>query len=44
MANDSLADRSLKPIIARTFPLTHIIQAHRYLESNHQIGKIIVTV
>jgi NADPH:quinone reductase-like Zn-dependent oxidoreductase len=34
----------LKPVIARTFPLTQIVEAHRYLESNQQIGKIVVTV
>jgi NADPH:quinone reductase-like Zn-dependent oxidoreductase len=35
---------SLKPIIARTSPRDQIVQAHRYLESNQQIGKIVVTV
>ena len=42
--NDGLADGSLKPLIARTFPLDRIVEAHRYLESNQQIGKIVVTV
>ena len=42
--NEGLADGSFKPIIARTFPLEEIVQAHRYLESNQQIGKIVVTV
>ncbi len=42
--NEGLADGSLKPIIARTFPLEEIVAAHRYLESNQQIGKIVVTV
>jgi NADPH:quinone reductase-like Zn-dependent oxidoreductase len=39
-----LALGALKPVIARTFPLHEIAQAHRYLESNEQIGKIVVTV
>jgi NADPH:quinone reductase-like Zn-dependent oxidoreductase len=39
-----LADGSLKPIIAKTFPLEQIVEAHRYLESNQQVGKIVVTV
>jgi NADPH:quinone reductase-like Zn-dependent oxidoreductase len=30
-------------VIARTFPLAEIVEAHRYLESNQQIGKIVVT-
>ena len=42
--NTGLAERSLRPIIARTFPLDQIVEAHRYLESNEQIGKIVVTV
>jgi NADPH:quinone reductase-like Zn-dependent oxidoreductase len=41
---DGLADGSFKPIIARTFPLDAIVEAHRFLESNQQIGKIVVTV
>lgn len=42
--NSGLADGSFKPIIARTFPLEQIVEAHRYLESNQQIGKVVVTV
>jgi NADPH:quinone reductase-like Zn-dependent oxidoreductase len=42
--NDGLADGSLEPIIARAFPLEQIVQAHRYMESNQQFGKIVVTV
>ena len=42
--NDGLADGSFKPIIAKTFPLDQIVEAHRYLESNQQIGKVVVTV
>ena len=34
----------LKPVIAKTFPLAQIVESHRYLESNEQIGKIVVTV
>lgn len=33
-----------KPIIARTFELDDIVEAHRYMESNRQFGKIVVTV
>lgn len=41
---DGLKNKKLKPIIAKTFPLDQIVDAHRYLESNQQIGKIVVTV
>lgn len=39
-----LESGSLKPIIDRTFPLAEIVEAHRYMASNQQKGKIIVTV
>ena len=35
---------TLKPVIAKTFPFDSIVEAHRYLESNAQFGKIVVTV
>jgi NADPH:quinone reductase-like Zn-dependent oxidoreductase len=41
---DGLASGKLKPVIAKTFPLNQIVDAHRFMESNEQIGKIIVTV
>ena len=42
--HDGLASGALKPVIARTFPLAEIVEAHRFLESNRQVGKIAVTV
>jgi NADPH:quinone reductase-like Zn-dependent oxidoreductase len=39
-----LASGQLKPVIAKTFTLDQIADAHAYLESNQQIGKIVVTV
>jgi NADPH:quinone reductase-like Zn-dependent oxidoreductase len=39
-----LASGKLKPIIAKTFRFDDIVEAHRYLESNTQIGKIVVLV
>ncbi|WP_267361266.1 MULTISPECIES: zinc-dependent alcohol dehydrogenase family protein [unclassified Methylobacterium] len=41
---DGLAGGGLKPIIAKTFPLDAIVQAHIFMESNSQFGKIVVTV
>ena len=41
---DQLSAAKLHPVIARTFPLTNIVEAHRSMESNEQIGKIVVTV
>jgi NADPH:quinone reductase-like Zn-dependent oxidoreductase len=42
---DGLASGKLKPVIAKTFSgLDSIVEAHRYLESNQQVGKIVVTL
>ncbi len=41
---DGLASGALKPVIDSTFPLDSIADAHRYMESNRQTGKIVVTV
>lgn len=41
---DGLQSGALKPIVARTFPFEAIVEAHRYLESGEQFGKIVVTV
>jgi NADPH:quinone reductase-like Zn-dependent oxidoreductase len=41
---EGLAAGALRPIIAKTFPFDRIVEAHRYLESNVQFGKIVVTV
>ncbi len=42
--HDGLKSGTLKPIIDHTFPLDAIADAHRYMESNRQQGKIVVTV
>jgi NADPH:quinone reductase-like Zn-dependent oxidoreductase len=41
---EGLASGSLKPLIGRTFTFDQIVEAHRYLESNEQMGKIVVTL
>jgi NADPH:quinone reductase-like Zn-dependent oxidoreductase len=41
---EHLEKGDFKPRIAKTFPLSQIVEAHRYMESNAQIGKIVVTV
>ena len=40
----ALASNSFSPVLDKTFKLDEIRDAHRYMESNQQIGKIIVTV
>lgn len=39
-----LLDGALSPVIARTFPFDQIVEAHQFMESNEQIGKIVVTL
>ncbi|WP_377848578.1 zinc-dependent alcohol dehydrogenase family protein [Bosea sp. UC22_33] len=39
-----LAGGRLKPVVAKTFTLDEIVKAHVYMESNEQLGKIVVTV
>lgn len=41
---DRIKTGDFKPRIDRVFPLAQIVEAHRYMESNDQIGKIVVTV
>jgi NADPH:quinone reductase-like Zn-dependent oxidoreductase len=41
---DGLRAGHFRPHIAKTFKLDEIVEAHRYLESNAQFGKIVVTV
>jgi NADPH2:quinone reductase len=43
-AIEGLTDETFKPLIARSFPLEEIVEAHQYLESNQQVGKVIVTI
>lgn len=39
-----LASGDLKPVVAKTFKLDEIDEAHRFMESNEQVGKIVVTI
>lgn len=40
---DRVQSGALAPVIARTFPLEQIVGAHRYMEEQTHIGKIVVT-
>lgn len=42
--HSGLQDGSLSPVIAKTFVFREIVQAHQYLESGEQFGKVIVTM
>jgi NADPH:quinone reductase-like Zn-dependent oxidoreductase len=39
---DHLASGAFRPLIDKTFPFPEIVEARRCMESNAQIGKIVV--
>jgi NADPH2:quinone reductase len=41
---ERLEDGRFRPKIAKTFPLAQVQEAYRYLESNQQVGKVVITV
>lgn len=40
---DGFAKGALKPLVSKVFKLEDIVEAHRFLEGNTQMGKIVVT-
>src|SRR5690606_2373496 len=42
--NAGLASGKLRPVIDQTFAFEDIAKAHRHMEANAQVGKIVVTV
>ena len=41
---DHLVDGSFKPEIASAFPFAQTVEAYRYLESNEQVGKVVINL
>jgi NADPH:quinone reductase-like Zn-dependent oxidoreductase len=39
-----LRSGAFRPVVDRVFPLDEVVAAHRYLESNAQVGKVVVRV
>ena len=40
---DRLVDGRFKPKVAKTFPFSQMVEAYQYLESNQQVGKVVIT-
>ena len=41
---ERLADGRFHPKVAKTFPFAQTVEAYKYLESNAQVGKVVITV
>jgi len=39
-----ITDGSVRPLVARTFPLAEVAEAHRYFDSGQHTGKILLTM
>ncbi|MEV4255677.1 zinc-dependent alcohol dehydrogenase family protein [Spirillospora sp. NPDC049652] len=42
--NSGLRSGAFRPVVDRTFELADIVEAHRHMAANNQVGKIVVTV
>ncbi len=40
---EELREGTLRPVVARTFPLQHAAEAHQYLQSRANLGKVVLT-
>lgn len=40
---DLMQSKNIRPVIDRIFPLSEYADAHRYLESNVQVGRVVIT-
>lgn len=39
-----ITDGSIRPLVARTFPLAEVAEAHRYFDSGQHTGKVLLTM
>lgn len=44
MVLDEFAASRLRPVVSRTFPLDRVADAHRFIQSRQNIGKVVLTV
>jgi NADPH:quinone reductase-like Zn-dependent oxidoreductase len=41
---DRLEDGRFRPKVAKIFPFAQTVEAYKYLESNAQVGKVVISV
>lgn len=39
-----LQSGALKPVVSQSFPLEKVVEAHRFIEANGQVGKVVLSV
>jgi NADPH:quinone reductase-like Zn-dependent oxidoreductase len=43
MLMTELGAERLRPVVAKTFPLERVVDAHRFIQSRANIGKVVLT-